>query len=317
MLSFLGARFPNPDLEARYRDLLASDLHLREDARFGAIRILTLIALAIRSLSLNGLGGPTLGAVVAMLGPLGQVLIQRWAARRGLSQAMLRVYMRARTAMIVLWRLVLVPVAAKYWFSGWFPGPGEGASVGTLGAFYAMGSGIAILAIVSLAGNLVLEEHLAVQAAAVALMMRMRGSDFCDVVAGNDAMSAHAVGAWRVLEAISRSILGAMYWGEVATTGPPDPKTACLVELGAAYFAVGVVGITYVLWLREARSRRLFIAGVAHRGAPGWMGGFWWRPLSARRLAGHGAVAAILFAVAWRMASRSFGDLRGSGLGTG
>eukprot|EP00803_Ostreobium_quekettii_P008785 evm.model.scf_1745.2 EVM.evm.TU.scf_1745.2 scf_1745:21469-22497(+) len=322
MLPFLGARFPHPELEARYRDFLAREGHLRQDATFGALRTAILLAVASRSASLNGATSPsTVGVLALLASALGQALLGAWAARRGCDASSMATYRAVRTAMSVFTVGLLIPVASRYWYSDWFPAPEEGSSAIALLAFYVVGSGIPFLFIVSLAGSLALEQQMGLQAASVALMVRMRAPGFCGVACGIPSGRDVALDAWRWLEMASQPLLEAMYWREVPLRAPPGSQDACFHVLSQAYVVVCLLGVTYLVWLAEARSREEFLK--RHRGAGGGVHlmregldsvkGQWWGHVGVKRMAGHAAMAAVFCAVWWRVVTRDVGWGPGGG----
>ncbi|CAD7699377.1 unnamed protein product [Ostreobium quekettii] len=294
LLCLLGARFPDTELERRYRKFRITHYFLRDDGFQAAVRASGICALGVSGLVRSGPTAGTAVIFVMIIAPAVQLAMRSLADRRGRTEAALASYLRQRCAWAAVARTLLCPLVVCTYFLEFFRhSPGSPTTLFRLGAYALYSTGAIVLFGTCLSYPVLLEHHLAIQPLSVLMLAYWRGGPFCREALADDSGPEHMLAAWRALEAGSRQVLAAMYMGEVPAGPEPDPLPACLHVALALHVCVGLAAATYVAWLAEHASRVHFLTASWRVERMGW------EPLGGWAILSQLVMGAGCLAVAW------------------
>eukprot|EP00803_Ostreobium_quekettii_P002371 evm.model.scf_839.2 EVM.evm.TU.scf_839.2 scf_839:12788-13864(+) len=304
-LALLGTRFSHPGLEDAYRDYCVSSGLVREDMLAVVVRAVIILAGSFRGLLQGALASPVMGAGVLLAAPLTQYMLGMRCLREPPGTSSRARFLRDRAAVTAIFRILTVPLASMVVIS---PGGNPSLSLAFSAAWFCLrvvAPGIAAMGFLTLTSGLLLEEHLPVQAFLVGLVVLTRGKSFCSRAVESPAGAGGALAVWRWLDARAWSVVSVMYGGVVddaVDVIAPRAEEACMHVLSEAYLVLGLVGLTYVVWALERRSRTEFLARLGGEWPWVWGSeGGWWAPVGGWGIMAHAAMAPVWMAVSWQV----------------
>ena len=130
------------------------------------------------------------------------------------------------------------------------------------------------------------------------MLVNYRGPEFCSDLTATPTGREHVLRAWGWLDGVARDILSAVYMQHVPKYIEPSVHDACRHLITEVYIMVLLIGVSYLLWLDENKSRVLFMERAMGKGH--------WAPVNASRLTHHAVLTLAFFAISWRASSWAF-----------